>query len=171
MTWAASVGVGVVPLAQLGDPDPPLFDILKQAAGLSGLWPLPDPDLQLERLSLSAFRSCIANAAPAEMEQARLDWKIISELAEMAEAANPALPVIRFLLLLWRDFALRGIILAFFILVRRSPDHARNLSSVLSTAHAVLSQVGEQLPARQKRRRRDPSAEACASGKPLGNRR
>jgi hypothetical protein len=156
-TWAVSVGMGVTPAIQLGDPDVPLFDILRQAAGLSGLWPLPDPELNPEKLSLKALRTCIAEAEPAELDQARSDWKVISELVEMAESANLAFPLIRFLLLLWRDFAVRATMLAFLILIRRSPDHSRNLSSILSAAHALLRGPPPGLPARRRRKKRSPA--------------
>jgi hypothetical protein len=168
--WALDVAAGNTPAKSLYDPASPSLSALNKAAGLSGNWGPPDPELRVENFSLARIRSIPGGASIAEMEQSRRDCKKIAEMVAASHAidwhtvrralnvqrtssAQPPAPV-DFLVALWRNFDARAILLPFLISVRRSPEHSFKLSEILAvTARALelfpkLNSAGKQRPSK-----------------------
>ena len=175
--WAAAIAAGVAPAKSLYDPASPSFDALKQAAGLRGNWEPPDPELDVESFDLRRMRDVLLEATPAEMEQARLDCKVIAELAEASaaidwHAVRKALNVQRtssaqppapndFFLKQWGDFAARALVKSFLIYIRRLPDYSPKLSEILAVAGSALQVFPRRKPG--KGTIQEPAANSAAA--------
>lgn len=135
LSAACAIGVGVEAAISFSDPNSPAWTALQTAAGLGGS-ALPDPEIDVEKMSLGRLRNILAGATVAEMEQARIDCKAITAAADTAERVDwykartelalprqggSNRPLARFecLLEIWRNFDVRAVILPFLIHLRR----------------------------------------------------
>ena len=164
MLWAAAVAAGIDLPAFLYDPTPPLLKILKEVGGLPDDMPPPDDELHVEQMSLAFLRKILASVKDeTEIERARSDWKIISDLAERAnvidwDSLKGSLPrhvrrsltrrrlplpppAVDYFIACWREFTARAVLLPFLIFIRRSPEHSQNLSRNLALAAIVASRA------------------------------
>jgi hypothetical protein len=163
--WATYVARGFAPPKSLYDPASPAFDALKRAAGLIGNWEPPDAELLVESLSVGHLSEIVNDASQEELDQARRDWRLITELADEAEAidwlairrslnvlrtssAQPIAPIDLFVSFL-RDFSARAVPFAGLIHIRRSPDHSHRLSEILALAKWALTQFPRRPNAEQ----------------------
>jgi hypothetical protein len=111
-------------------------------------------------MSIARLCKVIAGASDNEVERVRQDCRRLDALARSAETVNwgivdatlsrrtrrmlkarrfspPA--AVTYLLDRWGNFDFRAVLLPFLISVRRSPEHSKNLSQLLTIAESAIA--------------------------------
>lgn len=160
LSWAGAIGVGIEPALGLYTAGSTLTAAFEK--GLSAA-DVPDPALEVEKISVPRLRDILAKAGVDELEQARRDCKTISDLIAVAETIDwrrvrvrldvprqgvsegrggPIEPFER-LISLWRSFDTRAFLIPYLIFVRRLPGYRYELDETLASKAIELRALAD----------------------------
>jgi hypothetical protein len=156
----AAIGIGAEPASSFYDPSSRLKSAFEKASGAGNA---PDPELDIERMSLHRLREIITHATTAELQQVRLDCETLDNLVHIAQSidwyrvgtginssqgaggVSSVAPFER-LSTLWRSFDVRASLIPFLIYVRRLPEHSSNLDKVFLDRRLELEALVHRYP-------------------------
>lgn len=139
--WAAATGMNVTPAIGLYEPSSPVEPAFKKGVGANCP---PDPELDIENMSIERLRKILGDATPAQLAQVRLDCMTLANMVQIARSidwrsagmylsltpraaegarVSPLAPFER-LSTLWHKFDFRAAVIPFLIHVRGLPDYS-----------------------------------------------
>jgi hypothetical protein len=155
ISWAGAIGLGIEPQFSLYATDSVLTKAFEKGTGAAST---PDPELELERMSVPRLRDILANATADQREQVRHDCRTISNLVALAETVDwrrvrtrldvprqsvsegQGGPVVAFerLVSLWRSFSVRAMAIPYLIFVRGLPGYRYTLDDTFASKEVEL---------------------------------
>jgi hypothetical protein len=160
LSWAGAIGVGIEPALGLYTAGSALTAAFEKGISSAGL---PDPALELEKVSVPRLRDILAEAGVDEFEQARRDCKTISDLVALAETIDwrrvrarldvprqgvsqgRGGPIEPFegLVSLWRSFDTRAFLVPYLIFVRSLPGYRYELDETFASKAIELRALAD----------------------------
>jgi hypothetical protein len=138
--WSSAISVGAIPEASLYDRSTDTSSTLAKAIG-----GLPDPQLDIENMSLDRLRVLNKDASAAEREQVRQDCARLENVITIASSTGSVRTseALTSLIGFWRKPDFRAFLVPFLIHMRRQPgyDYAleRFLADMETEAHSRVS--------------------------------
>lgn len=135
-TVAIALGIGA-------NGDGNWFETVKRALKLPADWPAPQIDSG--NASVAVWQNTLMHMSRTEIERARLDCVAISNIAdwfsELGEIRNAPL-FLRFFHRQWNDFTFRAGIVAFLVILRRSPEISANIDTLVNALNWLDRHAG-----------------------------
>jgi hypothetical protein len=157
LEWSTTIGVGAVPPTSIYAPGS-----LAAKAYSKFFAELPDPSLEVEKMSFARLHKIVTEATARDVELARLDcnrvaglvtraaaldWRRIRDALGVTHQGGPATPIEPFerLIGLWDNLEFRTFLIPFLMFVRSRPGYRYELDERFASLEIELQALSERM--------------------------
>jgi hypothetical protein len=159
LEWSITIGVGTVPPTSIYAPGSIAAKPFSKAFGAAEL---PDPSLEIEKMSIARLHKIVTKANAGSIELARrdcnrlaglvahaasLDWRRVRNVLGVTHQGVPATPIAPFerLIRLWDNLTCRACLIPFLMFVRSRPGYRYEVDERFASLESELQALSERV--------------------------